>query len=109
MDSVIGSIFWVAPVVASGIPHPHVVIYRDGDVLTLCALTTNMNKLNMPGNILLEPGEGGLPKQSIVEVAKTLTLDAAQLGEYIGVLSQARLTQIHAGIRFVRRSFLDNE
>ena len=80
------------------IAHPHVVI----DENRACALTTNMNKISVPGNILLDVGEGDLPKQSIVEVSKTVAIEDAQLGDYIGSLTERRVEQILANLRFVR-------
>lgn len=89
------------------IPHPYVVIQIDsGDILTICALTTNLKRVSMPGNVLLDVGEGNLPKQSVVEVSKVLVVEKAQLGGYIGALSPQRIEQIFAGIRFVGRSYL---
>ena len=111
-----GDVYWIdRENVGTPIPHPHVVIIQpddlnhDPDVRTVvvCAVTTNLKKLEMPGNVLLEPGEANLPRPSIVEVSKVLTLDKAHLGERIGTLSQQRLEEIRAGMRFVRRSYLD--
>ena len=69
----------------------------------VCALTTNRKRANLPGNVLLEPGEANLPRQSIVEVSKLSTVDKAQLGELIGSLTRPRIDQILAGIQFLQR------
>jgi mRNA interferase MazF len=50
---------------------------------------------------LLEPGEGNLPKQSIVVVSQVFTIDKVQLGEYIGTLTTRRVNQILAGIQLL--------
>lgn len=93
------------------IAHPQVVIAVESSsedpTITLCALTTNMRKLNMPGNVLLDEGEGGLPKRSIVEVGKVQTVAVTDLGECVGSLSPQRVEQIRAGIRFIETSFLN--
>ena len=110
-----GDVYWIDREYAgTHIPHPHVVIQHDAlnhdpavSTVVVCAVTTNLKKLEMPGNILLETGEAGLPRQSVVEVSKVLTLEKAHLGELIGTLSQQRLEEIRAGMRFVRRSYLD--
>ena len=106
-----GDIYWLIVQGENTIAHPHVVIQVDvsseGQTITLCALTTNMRKLNMPGNVLLDEGEGNLPKRSIVEVGKVQTLAITDLGDPIGNLSPQRLAQIWAGIRFVETSFLN--
>lgn len=106
-----GDIYWLVAQDENAIVHPQVVIAvqasSEGLTVTLCALTTNMRKLNMPGNVLLDVGEGGLPKRSIVEVGKVQTVAIADLGDTIGSLSPQRVEQIWAGIRFIETSFLN--
>lgn len=99
-----GDIFWVQ-LNDTDIPHPHVVIQADDSAVTICALTSNIKRINWPGAVLLDAGEAGLQKTSIVEVYKVSTVDASQLGDYIGSLSEARLNQIQSGIRFVQTTF----
>ncbi len=108
-----GQLYWVA--LASpdgaevGIAHPHVVIQDDVlnhsrlQTVVVCALSTNLKRANLPGNVLLDPGEGGLPKQSIVLVSQVSTVNKADLGECIGALSQERMQQILAGMRLLQR------
>ena len=91
-----------------GIPHPHVVI-SDGaaETVTVCAVTSNVRRAAWPGNVLLDVDEANLMRPSVVEVSKVLTVDKARLGEYIGTLTEARVAQILAGIRFLQTSFRD--
>ncbi|MBC7811159.1 MAG: type II toxin-antitoxin system PemK/MazF family toxin [Burkholderiales bacterium] len=95
----------------SGIPHPYVVVQDDVlnhsrlDTVVVCALTSNLKRASYPGNVLLDVGEANLPKQSVVEVSKVSSVDKTQLGEYIGSLSEQRINQILAGMRFLQRSF----
>ncbi|MEP7287574.1 MAG: type II toxin-antitoxin system PemK/MazF family toxin [Chloroflexota bacterium] len=95
----------------SGIPHPYVVIQDNVfnhsrlHTLVVCALTSNMKRASLPGNVLLDAGEANLPKQSVVEVSKVSTVDKTQLGEYIGSLTEQRINQILAGMRFLQLSF----
>ncbi len=108
-----GDIYWVSLDVPSGsepgITHPHVVIQDNVlnrsriNTLVVCALTTNSKRAKSPGNVLLEVGEANLPKQSIVVVSQVSTVDKAQLGEYIGSLTQERINQILAGMRFQQK------
>lgn len=110
-----GDVYWLkadSGEADGDIPHPQVVVQEDvfnhsriATVVT-CQLTSNLKRVNMPGNILLEAGEADLPKQSVVEVSKVTTVDKAQLGAYVGTLSEGRVNQILAGIRFVQASFL---
>ncbi|MDZ4671781.1 MAG: type II toxin-antitoxin system PemK/MazF family toxin [Phototrophicales bacterium] len=96
----IGDIYWLHTESEDEIPHPHVIIFTDDQhtLFAMYALTTNMKKISIPGNILLDVDEGNLPKQSIVEVGKVSTADKSQLGEYIGSLSEKRVKQIVSGI-----------
>lgn len=102
-----GDIYWVAlqgpDGSEPGYAHPHVVIQEDVNTVTVCAVTTNRKRAHLPGNILLEVGEANLPKQSIVMVSRLFTVDKTQLGKYIGSLTQQRVEQILAGVRFLQR------
>jgi mRNA interferase MazF len=73
--------------------------------VVVCALTSNLKRVGLPGNILLEAGEANLPKASVVEVAKVSSLEKAALGQYIGTVSPARVAQILAGMRFLQTLF----
>jgi mRNA interferase MazF len=110
-----GDVFWIAPDDSRGpVPsysHPHVVVqddvFNDSRITTVvvCALTSNLHGANEPGNVLLEVGEGNLPKQSVVVVSQISSIDKTRLGERIGSLSEARVEQILAGLRFQQASF----
>ena len=69
--------------------------------VVVCALTSNLIRAGAPGNVLLEAGEGNLPKQSGVVVSQIFTIDKSQLGEYMGSLSKKRTGQILEGIRLL--------
>ena len=103
-----GDIYWV-PLQEPGFTHPHVVIqdntinHRHSHTVVLCALTTNLKRANLPGNVLLEAGEANLLRQSIVVVSQVSTVEKSQLGEYIGSLAEQRIKQILAGMQFVHR------
>jgi mRNA interferase MazF len=108
-----GDVYWVVLKDASRsepiYPHPHVVIQDNVinrsriNTVVVCALTTNSKRAHEPGNVLLEVGEANLSKQSIVVVSQVSTVDKTQLGEYIGSLTQSRINQILAGMRFLQR------
>ena len=55
--------------------------------------------------VLLDVGEGDLPKQSVVVVSHVLSAEKDRLRERIGSLSRARVEQILAGLRFQQASF----
>lgn len=98
-ENMIGEIYWLHP--QNSIPHPHVIIEEADDWVILCAITTNMRKISIQGNILLDVGEGNLTKPSIIEVSKMVTISKNQLGDYIGKLDAGRINQIMAGVRFI--------
>jgi len=108
-------VFWVGPDDSRGpapsYSHPHVVVQDDVfnhsriATVVVCALTSKLERAQEPGNVLLELGEGNLPQQSVVVVSQITSLDKARLGERIGSLSEARVQQILAGLRFQQRSF----
>lgn len=112
-----GDLFWIAVDDIRGAgpaySHPHVVVQDDVfnrsriTTVIVCALTTNLDKATEPGNVLLDIGEGGLPKQSVVVVSQIDSVEKARLGERIGALSQERVDQILAGLRFQQISFFE--
>jgi mRNA interferase MazF len=96
-----------------GYSHPYVVIQENGinhsrtNTVVVCAITSNKKLATLPGNVLLETGEANLSRQSIVVVSRISTVDKTQLGEYIGTLTQDRINQIMAGLKFLHLSFFD--
>ena len=112
-----GDVFWVSPGgpdgPASGYAHPHVVVQDDlfnhsrVETVVVCALTSNLHRARWPGNVLLEAGEAGLPRQSVVVVSQISSVDKTRLREKIGSLSGARVDQILSSLRFQQRSFFE--
>ncbi len=112
-----GDIFWIGPDDSRGpVPsysHPHVVVQDDVfnhsriTTVVVCALTSNLHRAAEPGNVLLEVGEGNLPRQSVVVVSQISSVEKARLGERVGSLSDARVEQILAGLRFQQVSFFE--
>jgi mRNA interferase MazF len=109
-----GDLFWLraddsrAPATYA---HPHLVVRDDVfnqsriTTVVVCALTSNLNRAVEPGNVLLDEGEGGLLKQSVVVVSQISSVEKTLLGARIGALSQARVDQALAGLRFQQASF----
>ena len=90
--------------------HPYVVVQDNVfnhsriHTVVVCALTTNLKRASLPGNVLLDADEANLQKQSIVEVSKVSSVAKTELGDYIGSLSTPRVEQILAGMRFLQTS-----
>ena len=107
MDIRQGDVFWISPNETNGVesdhPHPHVVIQVNAqNKVTVCALTTNLKRAKDPGNVLLDENEAGLPKQSVIVASQVSVVDETLLGEFIGTLTEQRIQQIMAGIRFLQ-------
>ena len=106
-----GDIFWIDLDEPSGSEpgyrHPHVVVQNNVfnrsriNTVVICALTSNLKRAAAPGNVLLEPKEANLPKQSVVNISQIFTVDKSQLGEKIGTLSSRRVREILDGIRLL--------
>lgn len=106
-----GDVYWVdlgdPPSSGPGYRHPHVVVQNDLfnrsriATVVVCALTSNLRRAEAPGNVLLEPGEADLPKQSVVNVSQLFTVGKDELVERIGALSSERLRQVLYGIELL--------
>lgn len=89
--------------------YPHYVVvaqsndFNDSDLRTVvvCCLTTNLSRGDSPGNVLLNPGEGGLPKQSVANVSQIVTMDVRDLEDRRGALDYVRMREVVAGIELV--------
>jgi mRNA interferase MazF len=110
-----GDLYWIALEESGGslppIAHPHLVIQDDVfnrsriHTVIVCALTTNLRRGSEPGNVILDPGEGGLPRQSVIVVSQVSSVERGRLGGYIGALSARRVEQVLDGMRFQQQSF----
>jgi len=64
-------------------------------------LTSNLRWAEAPGNVLLSARATGLPKDSVVNTSRLITLDRALLTEAVGKLSKRQLDLILSGIDIV--------
>lgn len=109
-----GDIFWIAaddsrePI--SSFPHPHVVVQDDVfnhsriTTVVVCALTSNLKRAQEPGNVLLEVGEGNLPRQSVA-VSQISSVEKSRLGERIGACRRSGSSRFCRGRGFSRFRF----
>lgn len=106
-----GEIYWIElgdPDGAEpGYRHPHIVLQNNVfnlsriNTVVVCALTSNLRRAVVPGNVLLNKGEAGLKKDSVVNISQVVTVNKTDLIERIGVLSAARIKQIVAGLQLL--------
>lgn len=103
-----GQVYWLREPVegkeVSGVSHPHVVLQETEinmsrvETVVVCAISTNRNRAFEVGNVLLEAGEAGLPKQSFVAVGHVSAVPKEQLGRLSGKLTEDRVREILHGI-----------
>ena len=90
-----------------GYRRPYVVVqnnvFNSSRIATVvvCALTTNLRHGRLPGNVILNPGDGGISKASVVNVTQLFTVNKSELTEKIGILSSGKIRGILAGIQLV--------
>ena len=106
-----GDIFWVDLGIPKGSEpgyrHPHVVIQNNVyniskiNTVVVCALTSNLRRAAVPGNVLLKKGEANLPKGSVVNISQIVTVDKSDLIERIGSLSLSRMKQVIEGVKLL--------
>lgn len=106
-----GDIFWLS----LGTPYgsepgywrPHVVIQNNAhnhsplNTVVVCAITTNLERAAIPGNVLLMKGEGSLPKRSVVVVSQISSVDKSRLTQKLGTLSLQRVQDVLRGVSMV--------
>ncbi|HZF11417.1 MAG TPA: type II toxin-antitoxin system PemK/MazF family toxin [Thermoanaerobaculia bacterium] len=87
-----------------GFRRPCVVVQNDTfnesrmNTVVVCALTTNLRRARVPGNVLLEEGEADLAERSVLNVSQLFTVDKEDLLDKIGTLSPERVQQAFEGI-----------
>ncbi len=64
-------------------------------------LTSNLRWAEAPGNVVLTPFTTGLPKDSVANVSRILTIDRSLLLERVGRLQAKKLRLVLAGIDVV--------
>lgn len=106
-----GDVFWLS----SGIPdgsepgfrRPFVVVQNNMfnhtqiNTTVVCAITSNLHRAPLPGNVRLYKGEANLPKSSVVNITQLLTVDKRDLIEKVGTLSKERIRQIVDGLQLL--------
>jgi len=106
-----GQVYWLDFGPAAGsVPaerHPCVVVQNDvfnsSAIATtvVCLITSNLSRAKAPGNVLLKKGEGNLPKASVVNVSQVLTVDKAELEEYVGRLNSSTIAAVRDGLHLL--------
>ena len=103
-----GDVYWYdfgEPVGSGpGFRRPCMVMQNDAwnesriHTVVVCALTSNLRRARVPGNVFLEAGEADLPEPSVLNVSQLFTVDKEALLDKIGTLSPERVQQAFAGV-----------
>lgn len=103
-----GEIYWVdigEPTESEpGYRHPHIVVqnnlfnFSKINTVVMCSLTSNLNRGQFPGNVVLRKGEANLPKKSVVNITQIYTVDKSDICQKIGKVDNDRIKEILFGI-----------
>jgi mRNA interferase MazF len=106
-----GEIYWVdmdEPKGSEpGYRHPYVVVQNDPfnrsniNTVVVCSLTSNIKLASSPGNVLLEKGDGNIPKSSVANISQISTINKTDLREKIGQLPKEKINKIIEGIEYL--------
>jgi mRNA interferase MazF len=68
----------------------------------VCAvITSNLRLADAPGNVMLDIGDGGFDRPSVVNCSQVVTLDKADLTERFGRLRHTQMRVVESGLRRV--------
>jgi mRNA interferase MazF len=67
----------------------------------VCLITSNPTRAHAPGNVLLKKGEADFPRESVVNISQVLTVDKAELVEYVGRISGPAAAAIREGLHLL--------
>jgi mRNA interferase MazF len=69
--------------------------------IVVVGLTTNLQRLDAPGNVLIPSKISGLSRDSVANVSQIMTLDRDEMAERIGRVSADVLKAVERGLRLV--------
>ena len=106
-----GEVWWAelaAPTGAEpGFQRPVVIMQSDAfnrsriHTIVAVALTTNLRRVDAPGNVLIPKAVSGLPKDSVANVSQIVTVDRTQLTKRERRLSSLAVQSLERGLRLV--------
>lgn len=90
-----------------GFRHPVLIVQSDDfnrsrlETVLVVTLTSNLELLHAPGNVLLPAEATGLPRDSVANVSQLVALDDEYLEHHVGQLSRRLMAQVEDGLRLV--------
>jgi mRNA interferase MazF len=104
-----GDIWWASlPVPAGagpGFDRPVLVIQSNAfnrsriQTVAVAIITSNIQRANAPGNVLIPRKASGLPRPSVVNVSQLMSLDRSFLRKKVKRLADVEMRQVDAGLR----------
>lgn len=91
----------------SGIGYVGPVLIIQGNAFNLseisttivAVVTSNLDMIEVPGNVFLDNRESGLSEDSVVNVLQILTIDKARFTERVGLLPPGTMAAVDVGLR----------
>ncbi|MCY3562086.1 MAG: type II toxin-antitoxin system PemK/MazF family toxin [bacterium] len=77
--------------------------FNDSRINTVVALaiSSNLALADAPGNVELPAADSGLVRDSVANVTQVVTLDKAQVREWVGSAGTELMRRVEAGLRLV--------
>lgn len=69
--------------------------------VVVVSITSNLRLAGAPGNVLCGTRETGLPRDSVINVSQTATVNKTRLTQRIGKLPGPVMRQVEAGLRLL--------
>ena len=104
-----GDIYWVNYEPARGAEQggrrPALVVQNDrgnrsSSYTVVVAISSAALPRVYPFTVVLEEGEGGLPRSGHVNCAQLLTIDQVRLEDYVGTLNADKMTEVSEALRY---------
>lgn len=75
--------------------------YNQSRLMTalVAAMTSNTRLAAMPGNVFVSGSASGLPRDSVVNVTALVTVNKADLVEWVGTVSDGLMAEVDDGLR----------
>lgn len=106
-----GEIWWASlpePVGSEpGYRRPVLIVQDDAfnqsriQTVIVVVITSNIELVQAPGNVLLPRNATGLPRESVANVSQVITIDKSFLSERVSSLGHDLLEQVDEGLRLV--------
>lgn len=85
-----------------------VLVLQDNDfnkspikTVIVAMITKNLNLAKARGNVQISPRQSGLARESVINISQLFTIDKSLFLEYIGRVSDSKMSQVEAGLRLV--------